>query len=155
MAVTAKDDMRAKLRQMFLPGLVTLVTFWALNAIAYFFGVYDKLLWKEPNFSLKVYGIFWCGLIPIGALGAWISRRYGGSRTDRIFSALFPVVSKMFGYVILLPLTLLISGPSSLYFVFGGLDFWLVKYLLAPCVALFIGALPLLRVRGSLQPQKE
>jgi hypothetical protein len=140
-----------KLQTLFLPGVATLAAHGLLIALFSYFGQFQKTLWKEATFSLPVYSVFWICMVPIGSLGAYLSRRAGGSYSDRILASLFIVIGKSIGYILLVPLTLLISGPSSFHFVYGGWDFILGKYIIAPGLALALGAALFLR-RGENLP---
>lgn len=129
-----------RIRTLFLPALATLAGLGILVALFFVSGLYDKTLWREPSFSLRIYLLFWLGLVPIGGLGAWLSRRAGGTVAERILAALAIVVGKLIGYFVLLPIALIISGPSSVQFVYGGLSFILVKFIAAPASALLLGS---------------
>jgi len=133
-----------RIRTLFLPAVATLVSHGTLIALFLSLGIYDKILWREPGFSLPVYLLFWSGSVLTGALGAWLSRRAGGTVTERVSAALAMVVGKVIGYVVLLPLATWISGSYSLKFVYGGFSFILVKYIVAPATALLLGAIPFL-----------
>lgn len=140
-------DLSRKIHTLFLPAIATVASQGVLVGLFFALGVYDNTLWREPSFSLPIYLLFWLGLIPVGALGAWLSQRAGGTRAERILAALAMVVGKAIGYVLLLPIAVLISGASSLHFVYGGLSFILVKYIVAPASALLLGCVPFLRNR--------
>jgi hypothetical protein len=136
-----------KLQTLFIPGAATLGALGLLVALFSYLGQFQKTLWKEATFSLPIYCVFWICMVPISSLGAYLSRRAGGSCADRILASLFIVLGKSIGYVLLVPLTLLISGPSSFRSVYGGWDFILVKYIIAPGLALVLGAAPFVRER--------
>ena len=134
----------SRTRTLFLPAAAALISQGVVIGLFSLLGIYDKTLWREPSFSPPVYLLFWLALVPIGSLGAWLSRRAGGSVLERILAALAMVLGKLAGYVVFLPAVLLISGKASLHFVYGGLDFILLKYIIVPGCALSMGALPFL-----------
>ncbi len=136
--------LRRKVRTTIVPGVVTLAVLGFLIAIFSYTSQYQKLLWMTPTFSLKAYSLFWVSMVSIGSLGAYLSRRAGGRTADRLIAALFIVVGKCAGYILLVPFVLLVSGPSSFHAVYGGWVFILVKYIFAPGLALSLGAIPYL-----------
>jgi hypothetical protein len=73
-----------KLQTLFLPGIATLAAHGLLIALFSYLGQFQKTLWIEVTFSLPIYSVFWICMVPIGSLGAYLSRRAGGSYTDRI-----------------------------------------------------------------------
>lgn len=80
----------------------------------------------------------------IGALGAFLSSRGGGLRRDRLLAALFPALWHL-TYVVM----------HLVHFAMGGLSIpWngfismAIGSALIPGVALFVGALPFLKLRG-------
>ncbi len=132
------------MRTTIVPGVVTLAAHGFLIAIFSYTGQFQKTLWMTPTFSLQIYSLFWALMVPIGSLGAYLSRRAGGRNVDRLIAALFIVVGKCAGYILLVPFVLLVSGPSSFHAVYGGWAFILVKYIFAPGLALSLGAIPYL-----------
>lgn len=82
--------------------------------------------------------------LAFGALGAFLSRRAGGSRSARILAAALPAVVILGTFAVTLPISLLIErgvapAPHPAYLAMN-----LLVWVLAPAVALLVGATPFL-----------
>ena len=91
--------------------------------------------------------------LAFGALGAFLSRRAGGSRAARIVAAALPVIVISGMFAVVLPINFLIMrgltpAPHPLYLATN-----LLVWVLAPAIGLLLGAAPFLR-EPKLQPAR-
>ena len=137
--------MNQRTKTLWLPGLVTFTLASVLLMLLQLFTFSRPRVYWLDGGAVAV-GLVWLlSLLPCGALGAYLSRRAGGTRWDSVIASLFPSL-------IMLPvlcLVLFIAGfiehnPYVLqhpqYF---GLAF--LTWVVVPGVALLLGALPVLR----------
>jgi hypothetical protein len=103
----------------------------------------DLFQWTSAS-PRSFYLVWLLAQVAFGALGALFSRRAGGTRAARIIAGAFPAIVIVGTYVLLIPITSLISGrpvPTSLP------DYWpsaMVAWIVAPAIALLAGASPFL-----------
>jgi hypothetical protein len=90
-------------------------------------------LWADPGTALPMIAAMLLAYLMYGALGAWWSRRAGGSVTARFVAGIFPLALHL-GILA----TVLVARVD---FPLGGA----VGFIVIPGVALTIGALPFLR----------
>lgn len=132
-----------RLRTLWLPGLAVSVAAQGLLLALGELGVGGKVVY--PPQPLVFFCWPWLLALPLlGAAGAAWSRRQGGSRLERLLVAVFPVLAP---WAVLFPVgaarILSLDIPTSeklLVLLVGGLN-----WVMLPAVALFLGALPLLR----------
>jgi hypothetical protein len=140
-----EDTMTGFSRKIGLPGLLTFAVAmafaWALD-LAH---IQPKTVFLSNGLFLSL-PITWFCLLPFcGALGAFVSRRSGGSRLDRMIASAFPAV--LMGIVLLL---IFAAGWMVSLFVrdsgwnwavaVPGLAVWLVGYAILTAIPLLAGA---------------
>jgi len=140
----AKENiMNDRVRQIWLPGFVALVLTTCLFALNEIFGPKPWVFMKVGQLPMVVLFIPVLLSLPlVGALGAYLSYRAGGSRRA-IFSAIvFPVLPFLASIVVVLPVSLVFDrfighnrAPMELLMALQG-------WVLAPVVALLAGGLP-------------
>jgi hypothetical protein len=87
-----EEIMSNRVTQLWVPGLVTFALSMGLLAVAEIYGPKPWIL-SWGNLPVMVVHIPWLlGLPVVGALGAFLSRRAGGSRRAIFSSIVFPVV---------------------------------------------------------------
>jgi hypothetical protein len=129
-----EETMNPRTKQLWLPGLVSLTTaIFSPMAVAFM-----RLGDLPQN--------LWLTLLPIcGAAAAYLSRRAGGQRFDRIVSALFPVGALLACFCFIL----LVSSFATVPF-FTLSDFvHYSKWAIPQGAALLLGALPFLRTQSG------
>ena len=95
--------MSNRVTQLWLPGLLTFILSMSFLALAQIFGPKPwTLSWGRP--PMAVVFIPWLfALALVGAVGAFLSHRAGGSRRAIFFSIIFPVVPFLAVILVLTP----------------------------------------------------
>lgn len=129
-----EEIMNPRTKQLWLPGLVSLTT--AL------FSPMVVALMRLGDLPQHL----WLAILPLcGGAAAYLSRRAGGQRLDRVVSALFPVGALLACFCFIL----LVSSFATVRF-FTLSDFvHYSKWALPQGAALLLGALPFLRTRNE------
>jgi hypothetical protein len=81
-------------------------------------------------------------LILIGAIGAFLSQRAGGSQRAVFFSIVFPVMPYLAFFLVELPVMLLFNDQLAHIIMLPALFAGLVAWVLIPGAALLAGGLP-------------
>jgi len=100
------------------------------------------VLAKEGDLPMAVLDVWWLILLPVvGAIGAYLSWRAGGSPRAILLSIVFPVLPFLAAILLVLPVSLIFDkfiahniAPMSLIFALFG-------WVLAPAAALLAGGL--------------
>jgi len=138
-----ENVMYNRVTQLWLPGLVTFILSMGLLALAQIYGPKPWILsWGHP--PMAVVFIPWLFALPlVGAVGAFLSHRAGGSRRAIFFSIIFPVVPFLAAILLMTPVILAFDRfiahnpvPASIPVAVLGLVF-------LPGVALLAGGLPM------------
>ncbi len=138
----SKEDLMPRLqRTLLLPALTSALVVHALSWGVYLSG------WKPPVHARWPYGattwLVWIAAAPFcAALGAWMSRRGGGSPRDRVLAGLAPVWIP----AVLLVMSFLLDIFDQPHFTLAQSAYVLAGYtldwVLIPAAALLLGALP-------------
>jgi len=137
-----ENVMSNRVTQLWLPGLLTFILSMGLLALAQIYGPKPWILsWGHP--PMAVVYIPWLFALPlVGAVGAFLSHRAGGSRRAIFFSIIFPVVPFLAVILVLTPVILAFDRfiahnplPASIPVAALGLVF-------LPGVALLAGGFP-------------
>ena len=134
--------MNDRVRQLWLPGFLTFLLSACLLALNQIFGPKPWVLMKVGQLPMVLFFIPWLLSLPIvGALGAYLSQRAGGSRRAVFSSIVFPVLPFLASILLVLPVSLIFDrfighnmAPISLVMA-------LLGWVLAPGVALLAGGL--------------
>ena len=82
-----------RMKRIWLPGLFALIVSTVLLQYTTRFRAVGQIPWRDPLLSIDFY-VAWLLALPIvGGLGAWWSRRTGGSVSARVAAALLPVTA--------------------------------------------------------------
>jgi len=130
-------------KTLWLPGMAALGC-----AAAVMLGVTRLLpgsLWTNPRATLPMTAALLFAYLMCGALGAWWSRRAGGSVTARLFAGLFPVALHVSIFVTVIVAAMFENSrqPEQLQINFQ-LRAALI-FIVIPGIALAVGTLPFLR----------
>lgn len=145
-ATSEEDSMNHRTKTLWLPGLASL-------AAASLFLLALTELSLAPQYLERVnsglgrslYIAWLCAQILFGALGAFLSRRAGGTRAARVVAATFPAIV-MFGlWAFWIPVSALAEHNAfvlhhPLYYALG-----IFIWVLPPALTLFLGAAPFLK----------
>src|SRR5438874_9024772 len=140
----AKENiMNDRVRQIWLPGFVALVLTTCLFALNEIFGPKPWVFMKVGQLPMVVLFIPVLLSLPlVGAVGAYLSYRAGGSRRAIFSSIVFPVLPFLASILVVLPVSLVFDrfighSPAPMALLMA-----LPAWVLAPVVALLAGGLP-------------
>lgn len=145
-------------RKVGLPGLLTFAVAMAFAWTLDVAHIQPKTIFLSNGLFLPL-PIAWFCLLPLcGALGAFMSRRRGGSHLDRLMASAFPAA--VIGIVFLL---IFVAGWTVSLFVrdsgwnwavaVPALAAWLVSYAVLSAISLWLGAMIVEKVSGSVGTQ--
>jgi hypothetical protein len=150
-----EDVMTDRVKQVWLPGFLTLFLSMMLLMAIQFFGPKPLVLsphgWRVMAPMAVIYLPWLLCLIPIGAMGAYLSSRAGSSRRGTFVSIAFPVLPYFVFFVLVFPVCVILDDHVAHNVVLSALWVGLVAWVVLPAVALLAGGLPvqLLRSRVS------
>jgi hypothetical protein len=152
-----KQPMKKRVWQLWVPGFLTLIVSMLFLTVLYRLGLRARLVSSGPN-AILLYTPWLAGLPFLGALGAYLSSRAGGSRANALFVSVFPALALTFAFLFMFPFSLtaeLITGrPVDFSHVATVLLKDGIGWIVAPGAALLIGGLlahTLLSTRSSSQ----
>jgi hypothetical protein len=145
-ARTKENIMTNRVKQFWLPSLLTLLFSMGLLALIQVFGPNPWLVARKSGWSLvapvAVVYLPWLLSLPlIGAMGAYLSNRGGGSQRAVFGSIVFPVLPYLVFFVVALPVMAIFNDQLAHNIMFGALFVGLFAWVLAPGAALFVGGL--------------
>ena len=152
-------NMTNRVRQLWLPGLLTLFTSMSLLILIDFFGPRPQVIHVQPNdaYNVSLQVRSWSVIAPvavvyvpwlltlllIGAWGAYLSHGAGASRQVVFLSILFPVLPYSTFFLIGFPLSLILGEKNFTHnIMFSAFLVGLVAWVLLPGAALLAGGLP-------------
>jgi hypothetical protein len=134
--------MSNRVTQVWVPGLVTFAVAMVLLALAEIYGPRPWIL-RSGNPPVMVVHIPWLlGLPVVGALGAFLSRRAGGSRGAIFSSIVFPVVPFLAAILLITPVILAFDHWIAHSPVPASIPMAALGLVIIPGVALLIGGVP-------------
>jgi hypothetical protein len=145
-ARTKENVMTNRVKQFWLPSLLTLVLSMGLLALIQIFGPNPWMVARHSGWSLvapvAVVYIPWLLSLPlIGALGAYLSNRAGGSQRAMLSSVVFLVLPYLVFFVVALPVMAIFNDRLAHNIMFVALFVGLFAWVLAPGAALVAGGL--------------
>ena len=141
-ARTGKDTMTNRVTQLWLPGLLTFALSMGLLELVQKFGPRPIVLDLDKGTPVLMFYTPWLLVLPLaGALGAYLSKRAGGSARIVLASSIFPVLP--FGVVFMIagPVGLVISHSLAHHIVTAAFFSMSIGWVLAPGIALLVGGL--------------
>jgi hypothetical protein len=136
--------MQKRMRQLWIPGFLTLILSMLFLTAIYRLGLRGRLVWSGSN-AILLYTPWLAGLPFIGALGAYVSSRAGGSRAAVLFVSVFPALALTGAFLLMFPIGLAIQGVTGSQGDFSVVATVLLKdgigWILAPGAALLAGGL--------------
>lgn len=148
--------MTNRVRQLWLPGLLTLFTSVSLLMLIQFFGPRPQIVHPNDAYNLSLQLRSWSMIAPvmvvyvpwllalllIGALGAYLSHRAGASQRVVFLSILFPVLPYLTFFLIGFPLASILEEHVTHNIMFSAFLIGLLAWVLLPGGALLAGGLP-------------
>jgi hypothetical protein len=145
--VFAKQEgglMQKRLQQLWIPGFLTLILSTFSLMTAQTCGFHAPIFWSGPR-PILLYVPWLLSLPPLGALGAYLSSRAGGSLRTILLVSVFPVLALTTAFLLMFPIGLIIEKVTGNYNDFGFVATVLLKdgvgSLLLPGAALVAGGL--------------
>jgi len=141
-----ENGMTNRVKQFWLPSLLTLFFSMGLLMLTQVFGPKPWTTSMKSGWSLiapapMIY-LPWLFSLPlIGALGAYLSNRAGGSRRAMLSSIVFPVLPYSVFFLVALPAMALFNEHLGHNFMFIALFVGLLAWVVAPAAALLAGGL--------------
>ena len=147
-ARTKENIMTNRVKQFWLPSLVTMLFTMGLLALIQIFGPnpwmvarHERNAWSLVAPVAVIYLPWLLSLPLVGALGAFLSFRSGGSQRAVFSSVVFPVLPYLVFFVIALPVMAIFNEHLAHNIMFGALFVGLFAWVLAPATALLAGGL--------------
>lgn len=143
-ARTKENSMTNRVKQFWLPSLLTLFLSMGLLMLVQFFGPNPWIIARKSAWSLiapvAVIYLPWLFSLPlIGAIGAYLSNRAGGSRRAMLSSIVFPVLPYLAFFLVALPVTAIFNDRLGHNVMFLALFVGLLAWVVAPAAALLTG----------------
>jgi DNA-binding transcriptional ArsR family regulator len=155
-ALRKESNMTNRVRQLWLPGLLTLFTSMCLLMLIQFFGPRPQILHPTDAYNLSLHLRGWSMIAPvmviyvpwlltlffIGGLGAYLSHRVGASQRVVFLSVLFPVLPYFCFCLIGFPMALILEEHFAHSISASAILFGFFAWVLLPGIALLAGGLP-------------
>ena len=144
--------MTDRVRQLWLPCFLTLLLSMVLLMVIQFIGPKPLIVsaygWRMIAPVAVIYVPWLLCLLPIGAMGAYVSGRAGASQRAMFLSIVFPILPYSVFFVIWIPVSLILDDHIGHNIMFSALLMGLVAWVLLPGTALLAGGLPMQLLRS-------
>lgn len=153
LARMGKDTMTNRVKQLWLPGLLTFTLSMVLMELAQKFGPAPHILSLDKGTPVLMFYTAWLFVLPLaGAIGAFLAKRAGGSPRMALLSSIFPVLPFAVVFLIAIPIGLVIGRNLEHHIVAAAFFTMAIGWVLVPGVALLAGGLlvQLIFSRGSV-----
>jgi hypothetical protein len=136
--------MEKRIRQLWIPGFLTLILSMLFLTVVLKLGLRPRIVSSGPN------GIFlympWLLSLPfLGALGAYISSRADGSRGTMLLASVFPAIALAFAFLFMFPFSATVELITGRPVDFSHVATVLLKdgigWIVLPAAALLLGGL--------------
>lgn len=136
--------MTSRIRQLWIPGFLTLVLSMTFLTVLQKLGFQPRVVWTGPS-SILLYSPWLFSLPVFGALAAYVSSRAGGSRGIAVLASVFPALALTGAFLVMSPIGMAIERITGRHNDFGVVAATLLKdgigWLLVPAVALLVGGM--------------
>jgi hypothetical protein len=154
--VRSKESiMTNRVRQLWMPGFLTLLLSMVLLMVIQFIGPKPLIVsahgWRMIAPVAVIYVPWLLSLLPIGAMGAYLTGRAGASQRAIFLSSVFPVLPYFVLFLIAFPVSVILDDHVAHNVMLSALLIGLIAWVLVPGTALLAGGLlvELLRARRS------
>jgi hypothetical protein len=141
-----EDAMTDRVKQIWLPGFLTLFLSMMLLMLIQFIGPKPLVLsphgWRVMAPMAVIYVPWLLCLVPIGAMGAYLSSRAGASQRGTFVSIAFPVLPFFVFFIVAFPVCVILDDHVAHNVVLSALWVGLVAWVVLPGAALLAGGLP-------------
>ena len=139
-----EHPMKKRAQQLWIPGFLTLVLSMVFVPVFYEFGFRPRIIGSGTG--VIFFYVPWLAVLPfIGALGAYVSSRAGGSRGTAVLASVFPVAALALAFLLMFPIGMIIERVRGSQGDFSVVAAVLLKdgvgWLLLPGAALLAGGL--------------
>ena len=134
--------MQKRLRQLWVPGFLTLILSMLALALVRALGFRPRIVWSGPDEAFLY--MPWLLSLPLfGALASYVSSRAGGSRRTALLASAFPALALTLAFLLMSPIGSALAGVSGRPNAFAVVAAVLLRdalgWLLIPGVALLTG----------------
>jgi len=137
-AGNGKDTMTNRVKQLWLPGLLTFTLSMVSMELAQKLGPAPHILSLDKGTPVLMFYTAWLYVLPLaGAIGAYLAKRAGGSLRMVLLSSIFPVLPFAVVFMVAIPVGLAI-GHALMPVVYLTMA---IGWVFAPGVALLAGGL--------------
>jgi hypothetical protein len=141
-----ENIMNERVRQLWFPSLLTLFLSMGLLMLIQVFGPNPWMVARKSGWTMvapvAVVYLPWLLSLPvIGAIGAYLSNRAGGSRRAGLSCIIFPVLPYLVFFLLALPVIAIFNDRLAHNIMFGALFVGLFAWVVAPAAALLAGGL--------------
>lgn len=144
-----EDNMTDRVKQFWIPGILSFVLAEGLLALFQKFGPRPLIFSWSGQPPVAMFYVPWLVTLPlIGALAAYLSRRAGGSQRSTLLSAVFPVLPFLGLFLVAFPVSLAIENHVEHTIMEWAFLMALLGWVVVPGVALLAGGLPVQFLRA-------
>jgi hypothetical protein len=159
LARSKEDAMTNRVKQLWVPGFLTLALSMVLLMVIQFIGPKPLIVsahgWRMIAPVAVIYIPWLLSLLPIGAMGAYLAARAGASRRAIILSTVFPVLPYAVLFIVALPVSVILDDHVAHNVMFSALLIGLAAWVLLPGLALLAGGLPVQILKSRRSPSGE
>ena len=136
--------MEQRVRQLWIPGFLTLILSMFILMVFQKLGIKPRIAGSGPN-AILLYMPWLLSLLPLGALGAHLSVRAGGSRGTVLLASVFPSIALTSAFLLMFPIGLTVQGITGRRVDFSQVATAILRdgigWIVLPAAALLVGAL--------------
>lgn len=140
-----EDAMNQRSRTLWLPGLITLTLASVLLMVMQLFAFSRTRQYWVDGLNVDVTLSWLLSLVPCGAMGAYMSCRAGGTRWNSMLASLFPSLTMLGVFCVVLPVAIFIERNTYVIHHLGPFCLAMLAWTIVPGVPSLLGALPVLR----------
>jgi hypothetical protein len=139
-----EQPMEKRIRQLWIPGFLTLILSMFILMVLQKLGFKPRIVGSGTN-AILLYLPWLLLLLPLGALGAYLSFRAGGSRGTVLLASVFPALAFTFAFLVMSPIGWSFERITGTRVYFDVVAAALLRdgigWLLVPGAALLVGGL--------------